>query len=403
VSLLRQVARQGSRLPGLNGRQRTVLCRIADCRTEAMGGNLMGCACGHQEMHWNSCRDRHCPLCQGAARARWVASRLTELLPCPYFHVVFTVPHELTSIALANKALLYQLLFRSVHATLLEVGANPENLGGRLGGLSVLHTWNQKLAYHPHVHCIVPGGGISPEGDRWITGKPGWFLPVRRLSMVFRGKLLSGLSAALSTGQLFAPDPEVAQRLLGKAAAKDFVVYAKPPFGGPVQVLKYLGRYTHRVGISEQRMVALDGDQVRYAWLNRASGHSRQVMSLPLPQFIDRFLLHLLPKGIRKIRYFGYFANRDRGASLALARALIEQHKRAAGIVVPEEQPNSVAEPTSERPPPLACPKCRTPLRCLASDRTHAGPGLIGKRLLKCRRMLAANGADPPGIPEPRN
>jgi hypothetical protein len=185
MSLLRKVARQGSRLPGLNARERTMLGRIADCRTEAMGGNLMGFACGHQEMHGNSCRDRHCPLCQGAARARWVASRLTVLLPCAYFHVVFSVPHELTDNALSNKDLFYQLLFRATHGILLEVGANPENLGGRLCGLSILHTWNQKLVYHPHIYCIVPGGGITPAGDRWIPGKTGWLLPERRLSPVF--------------------------------------------------------------------------------------------------------------------------------------------------------------------------------------------------------------------------
>jgi hypothetical protein len=394
VNLLRQIARQGSKLPWLNSRQRTVLGRIADCQTEQMGGNLLGCDCGHQEMHWNSCRDRHCPLCQGAARARWVANRLKELLPCPYFHVVFTVPHQLNGIALANKKLFYQILFHTVHETLLQIGANPENLGARLGGLSVLHTWNQKLAYHPHVHCIVPGGGIASDGQRWIAGNPTWLLPVRRLSPVFRGKLLSRLAAANTAGQLFAADPLEVHRQLRKAAIKDFVVYVKPPFGGPEQVLKYLGGYTHRVGISEQRLVSFDGELVKYSWLNRRAGHSRELMTLSLAQFTDRFLLHLLPKGIRKIRYFGYCANRDRSKILAQVRLLVEQHNRLTGRVPARASP----DPTQQLPPvsPPSCPNCGAILRCLASDRTGQGLGEIANRIMQRRRLLAASRTGPP-------
>ena len=395
MSLLRQIARQGGKLPGLNAKERTILGRITDCQTEKMGGNLLGCDCGHRELHWNSCRDRHCPLCQGATRARWVASRLKELLPCPYFHVVFTVPHELAGIALANKALFYQMLFRTVHETLLEVGANPENLGGRLGGLSVLHTWNQKLAFHPHLHCIVPGGGVSDDGSRWIASStPGWLLPVRRLSPVFRGKLLSGLEAAHAQGKLFATDPGDIPPQLRKAAAKDFVVYAKQPFGGPSQVLKYLGRYTHRVGISEQRMVSFDGQYVKYSWLNRAAGHCREVMTLSLPQFTDRFFLHLLPKGIRKIRYFGYCANRDRGEQMARARELVQAHNWQTGSGPVAAELESAAQ--VEDKPPLACPICGAGMRCLASDRTGHGPGEIAKRIMQCRRMLVARPTGPP-------
>ena len=400
MSLLREIAQEGSKLPGLNARERTVLGRIAICQTEKMGGNLQGCDnCGHQEMHWNSCRDRHCPLCQGAARAQWVASRLKELLNCPYFHVVFTVPHELTGIALANKAVFYQLLFRAAHETLLEVGANPENLGARLGGLSVLHTWNQRLAYHPHVHCIVPGGGIADDGQRWIASDtPNWLLPVRRLSKVFRGKLLDGLELALATGGLFSADPAKTTRQLRKAAAKDFVVYAKRPFGGPPQVLKYLGRYTHRVGISEQRMVAFDGKQVTYTWLNRAAGYSQEVMKLPLQQFTDRFLLHVLPEGIRKIRYFGFCANRDRGALMETARALVERHNRLTGGAprMPDAESASVPAPDKPDKPPLPCPCCGAGMRCLASDRTGHGPGEIAKRIMERRRMLSESRTGPP-------
>ena len=190
MSKLGEIALRGLELPSLNGRERSVLRHIADCQTERMGGNVLSCECGHREVHYNSCRDRHCPLCQGAARARWVQARLSELLPCPYFHVVFTVPHELVPLAQANRHLFYDALFICVRETLLAVCAKAENLGARVGGMAILHTWNQKLAFHPHLHCIIPGGGISPDGMRWVAGNPTYLVPVRRLSAVFRGKLL---------------------------------------------------------------------------------------------------------------------------------------------------------------------------------------------------------------------
>jgi len=396
VSRLREIARQGSKLSGLHARERTVLDHIADCQTEAMNGNLQGCdQCGHQEMHWNSCRDRHCPLCQGAARALWVKNRLEELLPCPYFHVVFTVPHELNGIALANKELFYQLLFRMVHETLLEVGANPENLGGRLGGLSVLHTWNQKLAFHPHLHCIVPGGGISADGQRWIASRtPSWLLPVRRLSKVFRGKFLAGLEMALAKGQLLVPDRVDVKCQLRKASAKDFVVYAKPPFGGPAQVLKYLGRYTHRVGISEKRILSFDDGIVKFSYRNRAQ-HCQEVQELSLPQFTQHFLLHLLPKGIRKIRYFGYCSNRDRGALMAHARELVEKHNHQTGYAPLGADADSAAA-QGEGTPPMPCPVCGAGMRCLVSDRFGHGQGKIAWRIMVRRWMLAASRTGPP-------
>lgn len=338
---------------------------MADCKTERLGGNVISCECGNREVHWNSCRDRHCPLCQGAARARWVSARLGELLPCPYFHVVFTVPHELISLALANRHLFYRVLFRSVHETLLAVSANPANLGARIGGMSVLHTWNQKLAFHPHLHCIVPGGGIAPDGMSWITGNRAWFVSVKRLSRVFRGKLLFSLGTSLDKDEL--QGDKAAYRIsLRKAAAKAFVVYAKPPFGGPAQVVKYLGRYTHRVGICEQRIVSADENQVCFVWTDRAAGHSRKLMRLSLEDFVRTFMLHILPKGFRKIRYFGFMANRDRTASLERVRGLI-----APSLPIQERQKGptqvtGVAVDDPDQPEPVTgpiCSKCGRRLR----------------------------------------
>jgi len=322
MSKLGQIALTGQSLGWLSGRERSVLRHIGDCQTSRMGTNALYCECGNVEFHYNSCRDRHCPLCQGAARARWVAERMQELLPCAYFHVVFTVPHELVPLALANRQLFYQALFRTVHESLKDVALNPDNLGAKIGGLSVLHTWNQKLAFHPHLHCIVPSGGLSPEGGRWIAGRSSFLVSVRRLSAVFRGKLLGHLEKALLAGDLQGNSTRM-HRALRKAAGKSFVVYAKQPFGGPQQVLKYLGRYTHRVGISEQRIVSVKDNQVRFTWADRSAGGSKDIMTLSVGAFLEKFLLHLLPKGMRKIRYFGFMSNRDRGQSLALVRSLI--------------------------------------------------------------------------------
>jgi hypothetical protein len=322
MSKLGTIALQGLKIPMWDAHQNAVLRRMADCQTPKMGGNVLECQCGHREVHYNSCRDRHCPLCQGAARARWVKDRLTELLPTPYFHVVFTIPHELSSLAFANKRVVYRALFHSAHETLLDVCANPENLGARAGGLSVLHTWNQKLAYHPHLHCIVPGGGVSEDGTKWVKGNPGYLVSVKRLSAVFRGKFLNALEKALLKGNIIG-DTEKYWRDLRRAAAKSFVVYAKQPFGGPEQVLKYLGRYTHRVGISEQRIVSCSEKEVKFSWLDRGAGHCRKIMGLSLENFIRKFMLHLLPKSFRKIRYFGYMGNRNRGVSIRSVRALI--------------------------------------------------------------------------------
>jgi hypothetical protein len=365
VSALGDIALRALDLSWLDGRQRSTLRHMADCKTERLGGNVLSCECGNREVHWNSCRDRHCPLCQGAARARWVSARLGELLPCPYFHVVFTVPHELVPLALANRHLFYRTLFLSVHQTLLAVSANPANLDARIGGMSVLHTWNQKLAFHPHLHCIIPGGGIAVDGASWITGNRAWFVSVKRLSLVFRGKLLSSLGSSLDKDELQG-DKAAHHIALRKAAAKAFVVYAKSPFGGPAQVVKYLGRYTHRVGISEQRIISADERHVCFSWTDRAAGHSRKLLHLSIEEFVRKFMLHILPRGFRKIRYFGFMANRDRTASLERVRGLITSSLPIQALQKGPTQPTGMAVENPDHPEPETgsiCSKCGLPLR----------------------------------------
>lgn len=322
MNFLREIALRNIDLPWLNGREKSVLRHISDCHTERMGGNELLCECGNREVHYNSCRDRHCPLCQGAARAQWVHDRLQELLPVPYFHVVFTIPHELHFLARANLRLFYRVLFSCVHETLLAVSKNPANLGARIGGMSVLHTWNQKLAFHPHIHCIIPNGGASEDGTRWVKGSSIFLVSVKRLSLVFRGKLLQSLERYFEKGELCG-DPIKIRNALRMSARKNFVVYAKRPFGGPTQVVKYLGRYTHRVGISEKRIISAKDGTVTFLFLDRSAGHIQKQITLSDNDFIHKFMLHVLPKGLRKIRYFGYMGNRDRTVSLEKVRALI--------------------------------------------------------------------------------
>jgi len=364
MSKLGDIALDSLELPWLGGRERSVLRHMADCQTERLGGNVLSCTCGHREVHYNSCRDRHCPLCQGAARARWVRARLGELLPTPYFHVVFTVPHELLPLALANRRVFYRSLFVCVHETLLAVCATPENLGGRAGGMSILHTWNQKLAFHPHLHCIVPGGGVSPDGTRWIAGNPGYLVSVKRLSAVFRGKLLGSLEKSIERGELRGEEAAL-RGALRKAAGKAFVVYAKPPFGGPEQVVKYLGRYTHRVGISEK------------------------IMCLSHDDFIRKFMLHILPKALRKIRYFGFMANRDRTASIAHVRELIASSIPCPAVHETSLQiPGEVAANTKpEKSIGTTCPKCGSLMSVQRASAWAPGPFRLKSRLTYMREI----------------
>src|SRR5437764_9587526 len=289
-----------------------VLRAIAACRTAVLGGHLDQCnRCGHQAISYNSCRNRHCPKCQGAARERWLAERSAELLPVPYFHVVFTLPQQFAPLALQNKRVIYGMLFRAVAETLIELAADEKRLGAEIGFLAVLHTWGQNLQHHPHVHCVVPGGGIAPGAARWVACRPGFFLPVRVLSRVFRGKLLALLRHAFDRGRLSfhgklaaLADPCEFRRRLDASVRTEWVVYAKPPFGGPEQVLKYLAPYTHRVAVSNGRLVALEGDQVEFLWKDYADQGKPKTMKLQAVEFIRRFLQHVLPAGFVRIRHF---------------------------------------------------------------------------------------------------
>jgi hypothetical protein len=320
--------RQGSHLAW---QHRKVMDAIVRCRTAALGGHRDQCLrCGHQAISYNSCRNRHCPKCQGNARSKWLAARSAELLPVPYFHVVFTLPHELSGLVLQNKRLLYDLIFRSSAATLLEVARDPKHLGADIGLLSVLHTWGQNLQHHPHVHCVVPGGGLALDGSRWISASPRFFLPVRVLSRVFRGKFTVGLKQLFLQCKLQfhgklqeLARPERFRQFLRQLFTREWVVYAKPPFGGAEHVLHYLARYTHSVAISNHRLVAFKEDHVSFRWKDYACGGKQKVMTLSADEFLRRFLIHVLPRGSVRIRHFGLFANRRRAASLLRCRALL--------------------------------------------------------------------------------
>ena len=320
------IERHGHRLdPQLSGEHRRILRAIASCRTAAMGGHVETCdCCHHQRIAYNSCRNRHCPKCQASACARWMQEREAELLPAEYFHVVFTLPDTFNALALANKRVVYGVLFDAVSRTLLEIAADPKHLGAKIGFIAILHTWGQNLSLHPHVHCVVPGGGVSPDGSQWISCKPGFFLPVRVLSKVFRGKFIDGLKKARKQGKLVGVESDAAfARLLDASVKHDWVVYAKRPFGGPQQVLKYLSRYTHRIAISNRRLVAMDDQTVTFKYKDYAQGSRPRTMTLDGKEFLRRFLLHAVPRGFMRIRHFGLLANRGRAGNLATCRKLL--------------------------------------------------------------------------------
>ncbi len=305
---------------------------LQNCRTAVLGGHLDACPqCGFQAISYNSCRNRHCPKCQAQARERWLAAREQELLPTSYFHVVFTVPHELNLLALDNPRQFYDLLFTATAATLLEIAADPKHLGAEIGILSILHTWGQNLLAHPHIHCVIPAGGISPDHSRWVQPRyPGFFLPVKVLSRVFRGKFIAGLKRLYRRKQLRCAGPSAAladdkqfRELLRRLHLQDWVVYAKPAFGGPRQVLRYLGRYTHRVAISNHRLLSFDGERVTFRWKDYAHGSKTRQMTLAAREFLRRFFLHVLPKGFVRIRHFGFLGNRFRAARVQLGRQLL--------------------------------------------------------------------------------
>jgi hypothetical protein len=315
----------------INGQHEKVLLAITRCRTAALGGHRDRCAeCGHTAISYNSCRNRHCPRCQGNARLRWLQARERELLATRYVHVVFTLPRELAPLALQNKRLIYNLLFHSSAETLLEIARDPRHLGAEIGFFSVLHTWDQRLQHHPHVHCVVAAGGLGPGHARWISSRQSFFLPVKVLSRVFRGKFVAALKTAFRDATLefhgqFAPlaDPQTFASWLRVLFRKDWVVYSKPPFGGPEHVLRYLGNYTHRVAISNHRLLALADGKVSFRWRDSAHGNRKRVMDLPVDEFLRRFLLHVLPRGFVRIRNFGFLANRRRAELLPLCFRLL--------------------------------------------------------------------------------
>lgn len=310
--------------------QHKALRDIGSCRTAALGGHVEQCdQCGHRLTGFNSCRNRHCPKCQFPARDKWLVQRARELLPVPYFHLVFTLPQLLAPLALQNPRVVYHLLLRATAETLLQIAADPRHLGAQLGFLTVLHTWGQNLHHHPHVHCVVPGGGLSSQGSRWISCRRNFFLPVRVLSRLFRGKFLALLQAAHRKGQLRLhgalagwTEPSQFARLSQQLKKSDWVVYSKPPFGGPEQVLTYLSRYTHRVAISNSRLLSLRDGQVSFQWRDYRDGQTK-VMTLSAVEFLRRFLQHILPAGFVKIRHFGFLANRCRRDKLAQCRELL--------------------------------------------------------------------------------
>jgi hypothetical protein len=311
--------------------ERRVMAAVEACRTAALGGHVEHCAdCGLVRQAYNSCRNRHCPKCQGLARAQWLADRQAELLPVPYFHVVFTVPGDLAEIAFQNKAVVYAILFKAASETLRVVAADPKHLGAEIGVVGVLHTWGQNLRHHPHLHCVVPGGGLSVDGQRWIACRPGFFLPVRILSRVFRRLFLQRLRAAFKAEQLSffgdlanLADPVTFSAHVAELRRIEWVVYAKPPFGGPEQVFAYLGRYTHRVAIANSRLVGLDQGQVRFRWKDYRHHGKTKIMTLSADEFIRRFLLHALPDGFHRIRHYGLFANSRRVSKIEWCRHLL--------------------------------------------------------------------------------
>jgi hypothetical protein len=305
-----------------------VLRAIARCRTAALGGHLDECTrCGHRAISYNSCRNRHCPKCQTSARERWIAARRRELLPTRYVHVVFTLPRELAPLVLQNKKAVYDLLFRASAETLLEVARDPKHLGAEIGFFSVLHTWNQKLGLHPHVHCVVPAGGLSPDHRSWIKPRYAFFLPVKVLSRVFRGKFVAALKREerLRFQGSLTPlaQPKTFAAWLRTLFRKDWAVYSKRPFGGPEYVLQYLGRYTHRVAISNHRLISFADGKVTFRWRDSAHRNEQKLLTLSLDEFLRRFLLHLLPKRFVRIRNFGFLANRRRATSLPLCFQLL--------------------------------------------------------------------------------
>jgi hypothetical protein len=330
----------------LSHAQRRVMSSIERCRTAVLGGHVEQCdACGHQRIAFNSCRNRHCPKCQSLTRAQWLQQRHSELLPVEYFHVVFTLPQEIAAIAYQNKSVVYDILFRATAETLRTIAADPKHLGAEIGFIAILHTWGQNLLHHPHLHCVVPGGGVSPDGERWVACRPGFFLPVRVLSRLFRRLFLELLRQAYAEGKLafVAAIAELSSadafgQYLEPIARAEWVVYAKRPFGGAQQVLEYLGRYTHRVAISNNRLTSFTGEQVTFRWKDYRHESKHKLMQLDAQEFVRRFLLHVLPLGLQRIRHYGLLANRTREVKLQRCRELLDAPAPVAADLAVEER-----------------------------------------------------------------
>ena len=375
----------------LSATQKKTLRELACCRTAILGGHVERCLdCHHERIAYNSCRNRHCPKCQALSRARWLEREATYLLPVEYHHVVFTLPAELAELAVSNASALYHLLMSSAAATLRAVAANPKRLGAQVGVLMVLHTWGQNLHLHPHVHCVVTGGGLSCNGrgeveasPRWLSCRPGFFLPVRVLSRVFRGKFLAGLRDLHAQGQLSLPQPlqqaTAFTAWLSPLYAKEWVVYAKPPFGGPEQVLKYLARYTHRVAISNQRLLKLEQGRVTFRYKDYADARQHKLLTLSAEEFLRRFVQHVLPRGFMKIRHYGLLASRQRQARLRQARQLLLPLLATQGLPAGNAADTANIQPADA----VRCPQC-------------GGVRLVHGELVPCPRSSPFAGAVPP-------
>jgi hypothetical protein len=345
----------------LSSAQRRAMTAIETCRTAALGGHVEQCSdCGHQRIAFNSCRNRNCPKCQGLARVQWLQDRQAELLDVPYFHVVFTVPAEIEVIAFQNQTVMYDILFRAASETLRTIAADPKHLGAEICFLAVLHTWGQALTHHPHLHVLVPGGGIAPDGNSWISCRPGFFLPIRVLSRLFRGLFLHYLDKAFTAGALsffsahrHLQEPAAFRRYLTPVHNTEWVIYAKRPFAGPAQVLEYVGRYTHRVAISNNRLVSMNDGKVCFRWKDYRDDNRQKTMLLPADEFIRRFLIHVLPGGFHRIRHYGLFANGGRADNIARARQLLNvpatQNEPSDADSFGDSQPHSLSQP---------CPCC---------------------------------------------
>ena len=348
----------------LSPEQRRVMRAIERCRTAALGGHVEQCdTCGHQRIAYNSCRNRHCPKCQSLAKARWLEARLADLLPVEYFHVVFTLPEQLAAVAFQNQRVVYNILFATAAETLRTIAADPRHLGAEIGFLAVLHTWSQTLRHHPHLHCVVPGGGLSADGKSWRSCRRGFFLPVNVLARLFRRLFLQGLERAYEKGKLtfhghltYLAKPLAFRRLCAGLRAREWWVYANPPFGGPEQVLAYLGRYTHRVAISNHRLLSLKDGKVTFSWKDYRHGNQPSLMTLSTDEFIRRFLLHVLPRGFQRIRQFGLLANRRRRVQLARCRQLLGTATQAA-MPLPSDYKSLYQTVTGESLE--HCPACR--------------------------------------------